>query len=402
MPPSSCTPALAERAGFQLDRRGHYRSAYPVSPALPAAATAAVVSGLGWVDLGAALAAGFVAKLTASMLTAAAVVVTYFSAARQLGPTRAVWLALGLGLGTNYWATASQTLWQHDSAALGLAGVVYVVGPSFKSMGTSARWGAAFALGIAVSARPQLALTAGTLACALIVYRRRISDWLALTPLLLIAAVVLGLNLVWFGHPLGAVPRLEALHSLHHEVSGSLNPEPWKGVVGLLLSPSRGLLVHSPIVLVACLGAAWGWNQKSGPRWFLIAAGVQLVAYGSYSVWWGGHTYGPRYALDVLPLLVPAAAEGIRRAIESPALRVGLAAALVWSVVLAATGAWCYPHERWNTRPLDVDRNHARLWDWSDPQFLRCWRAGLSPQNFAFFEAGALSSSGRTVSERLR
>jgi hypothetical protein len=257
-------------------------------------------------------------------------------------------------------------------------------------MGTGARWGAASELGIAVSARPQLAFTACALVSALIVYRRRTSDWLALTPLLAIVALVIGLNLAWFGHPLGSVPRLEALHSQLHSVSGSMNPEPWKGVVGLLLSPSRGLLVHSPIVLVACLGAAWAWKQKSGPRWFLVAAGVQLVAYGFYSVWWGGHTYGPRYALDVLPLLVPAAAEGIRRAVESPALRAGLAAALVWSVVLAGTGAWCYPHERWNTRPRDVDRNHERLWDWSDPQFLRCWKAGLSPQNFAFFEAGAL------------
>ena len=206
----------------------------------------------------------------------------------------------------------------------------------------------------------------------------------------MILSVLTALNLVWFGHPLGAVPRLEALHSRVHEVSGSLNLAPWEGVLGLLISPSRGLLVYSPIVLVVVLGAGWSWRQSAGPRWLLIAAALQLVVYGFYNVWWGGHTYGPRYALDLLPLLVPSAAEGIRRAVESPALRVSLVAALVWSVVLAATGAWCYPHERWNTRPLDVDRHHARLWDWSDPQFLRCWKTGLSPQNFAFLEDGAL------------
>jgi hypothetical protein len=259
-------------------------------------------------------------------------------------------------------------------------------------MGTGARWGAAFALGVAVSARPQLAVAAGLLAWALISYRRRASDWLAVTPLVVIVASVIGLNLVWFGHPLGAVPRLEALHESHHAVRGSIHREPWNALMGLLLSPSRGLLIYSPIVLVACLGGGWSWKQRAGPRWFLVAALAQLAAYSSYSVWWGGHTYGPRYVLDVLPLLVPAAAEGLRRALESPALRAGLAAAFVWSIALAATGAWCYPHERWNTRPRNVDRSHARLWDWRDPQFLRCWRAGLSPQNFAFLERGALRS----------
>ena len=167
------TPALALRGGFQQDRLGHYRSAYPVSPALAAGGMAALLSGLGLVDLGAPLAAAFVAKLTASLLTAAAVVLTYFCAARQLGPSRAVWLAVGLGLGTNYWATTSQTLWQHDLAAVGLAGLVFAVGPSFRSMGTSARWGAGLALAIAVAARPQLVFTAGVLVWPLILYRRR-------------------------------------------------------------------------------------------------------------------------------------------------------------------------------------------------------------------------------------
>jgi hypothetical protein len=62
------------------------------------------------------------------------------------------------------------------------------------------------------------------------------------------------------------------------------------------------------------------------------------------------------------------------------------AAALAWSIAVAATGAFVYPHDRWNTDPVSVDRHHERLWDWSDPQIVRCWKAGPSPVNFTLFE----------------
>ena len=67
--------------------------------------------------------------------------------------------------------------------------------------------------------------------------------------------------------------------------------------------------------------------------------------------------------------------------------RRGLAAiALAWSIAVAATGAFCYPNDRWNTHPVDVDLNHQRLWDWHDLQITRCWRHGMSPQNFGLLE----------------
>ena len=119
--------------------------------------------------------------------------------------------------------------------------------------------------------------------------------------------------------------------------------------------------------------------------WCLAAAAAQFVLYGSYGVWWGGHTYGPRYMLDVLPLLIPVAVVGTQRL--RGRLLPGLAMiSLAWSIGVAALGAFVYPHDRWNTDPASVDRNHERLWDWSDLQIARCWKAGLSPQNFALFE----------------
>jgi hypothetical protein len=62
---------------------------------------------------------------------------------------------------------------------------------------------------------------------------------------------------------------------------------------------------------------------------------------------------------------------------------------LFWSVLLAGTGAFVFPNERWNSSPVDVDRHHERLWDWRDLQFQRCWTAGPDPRNFSIFSREA-------------
>jgi hypothetical protein len=103
-------------------------------------------------------------------------------------------------------------------------------------------------------------------------------------------------------------------------------------------------------------------------------------------MWWGGHTYGPRYLVDLLIPLTPAAAIGATWAARRTSTRIFAWTALAVSIAVAATGAFYYPNDRWNNDP-DVDLNHERLWDWHDPQVVRCWRQGPSPQNFDLFDA---------------
>ena len=83
-------------------------------------------------------------------------------------------------------------------------------------------------------------------------------------------------------------------------------------------------------------------------RWCLLAAAAEFVLYGAYSVWWAGHTYGPRYMLDVLPLLVPAGAVALARLRSRSAWGVLAVLALTWSIGVAALGAFVYPAELWN------------------------------------------------------
>ena len=197
-------------------------------------------------------------------------------------------------------------------------------------------------------------------------------------------------NVRWFGTVLGAAPLLEALHPAIHGTSKTFNLQ-WEGAAGLLFSPNRGLLIFSPVVALLALGLRpamkEGW--RSPAALCLAAAAVQFLLYASYSVWWGGHTYGPRYMLDILPLLVPLAV--VASTTFTGWLAPSVAALLlVCSVAITGLGAVCYPHGRWNSDPVDVDRAHERLWDWRDNQIVRTWQAGPSPQNFTLFTRDAV------------
>src|SRR5215472_14450089 len=70
-------PALGDRPAFARDRHGNYRSAYPLPSAMAAGAVAWTLSRLNIVDPHAPLAAPFIAKLTASALTAIAVALAF-------------------------------------------------------------------------------------------------------------------------------------------------------------------------------------------------------------------------------------------------------------------------------------------------------------------------------------
>lgn len=399
------TPEYATRWGFILARDGHYRSIYSPVPALLAAGLTWPAAHIGLLDVDAPLAPQAIAKLAASILVAAAVALAYRTARRRLSRRLALLVAFGVGLGTGYWSSASQTLWQSETALFGLAIAVLLLSQEPETVGPTSSALLGVALALALTARSQLAPAVAVLLCAT---GWRLKPRFAALTVLIVAAAAGALvvtNARWFGHPLGALPLLSSANADIHDTGRTfvLNAD---GYLGLLISPSRGLLIFSPVVLVALGGARAAFRR--GPSqiefWCLLAALGQFAVYGSYSVWWGGHTFGPRYMIDLLPLLVPPAALSLAR--QRSLVWNGLAGlALAWSILVAATGAFCYPNDAWNTSPADVDRQHARLWSISDNQIRRCWKAGVSPQTFTLITRDAFrrpKRDGVRASESLR
>jgi len=77
------------------------------------------------------------------------------------------------------------------------------------------------------------------------------------------------------------------------------------GLEGLLVSPGKGLLWYCPLVVLAL--ALWPLLMRRRRAEGLLALGIiapTLVVFATYPVWWGGHDWGPRYLLPLLPLVL--------------------------------------------------------------------------------------------------
>src|SRR5262249_49973949 len=137
----------------------------------------------------------------------------------------------------------------------------------------------------------------------------------------------------------------------------------------------RGLFVYCPWIALALGLLPWTYRRlRPWPvvQWLVLSLVPMLLVYSKYSVWWGGHCFGPRYWTDATPLFAILLGQGLAWSRERfrPLLLV-FALMMVWSIAVQAIGAYCFPSS-WNTAPLDVDKHHERLWDWSDTELRRC------------------------------
>lgn len=130
---------------------------------------------------------------------------------------------------------------------------------------------------------------------------------------------------------------------------------PLEGMLGLLVAPTRGILLFAPAALVAL--AAWPRFLRERPhegQVLLLAFGLFFLCVSSYYTWAGGHCYGPRYAVPVLPfLLVP-----LCRAHEVPLFqgRIGRGAMIALcalSVLINLVGAFACEWS-WGEHPVSI------------------------------------------------
>ena len=152
-----------------------------------------------------------------------------------------------------------------------------------------------------------------------------------------------------------------------------------EALAGNLVSPARGLLVYSPILILVPVGIVLAVRRGTRRPLVVLAVGIVVAHWlviSSFPHWWGGWCYGPRLFTDMTPLLVwlllPAldALGRVQRPWRIPAVAaVGLLAAV--SVAMHFRGAVDTDTGAWNARPVSVDDAPGRLWDWSDPPFLR-------------------------------
>jgi hypothetical protein len=82
-----------------------------------------------------------------------------------------------------------------------------------------------------------------------------------------------------------------------------------EGFLGIWLSPSKGILVYSPVFFFALVGfyiyiKDKRWKMELSYLWFLLAVLTHTLIMGKWKHWYGGYSYGYRMAADVIPFLI--------------------------------------------------------------------------------------------------
>ncbi|MDX6270236.1 MAG: hypothetical protein QOD28_1459 [Acidobacteriota bacterium] len=322
----------------------------------------------------------------ASLLMGALAAVFYFTARLLLPVAWSAWLAVGGALGTQVWSTASRGLWT-DTWGILLLGLALhtILADAVGGRRLSPVWLATL-LSWMYFARPTNSIQIVAVALYILIYRRPLFLRFALTGAAWCAAFV-AYSEFHYRRPLPTYYYLASQLKLDSFLNA---------FAGNLISPSRGLLVYVPVLIfVAYLHLRYA-RHDAHARLTWLAVGVcvaHLLLIASFSPWWSGHSYGPRYTTGLVPWFVLLGVLGVRamlawrekRATEDDipqrrqqaSLYFG-AALLLLSVLINLRGATASATWRWNLYPQNVDQRPERVWDWRHPQFLAT-KAGTTP-----------------------
>lgn len=290
--------------------------------------------------------ASWPAAVTSALISAGIVVALYLLLKRLVEPRVAMVLAVAAGLGTSLWSVTADASWSSGPAVLCLMLALVAVSRNRFLL-------AGLALGAGVLARPYLALAALGIGLVESWIRRdvRCSLKIGLGSIPGVA-LLLAYNRLIFGH----FTIAGGYASYATDFRGTAGRATAGGagllggaktfltaIAGSLVSPQRGLILFSPIVLVLVL-VLWRrriWHQA--PSWVRAAAVAGLLSLLG-QLWVNGFTggayyYGYRLPLIALACVLPLMALAVQDAVRRPRSSSCWVALVAISVFVQAMGA---------------------------------------------------------------
>jgi hypothetical protein len=305
--------------------------------------------------------------LVAALAVALTTVVVYLiGRLRDLSYGSALLFALVFSFGTSAWSTASRALWQHGPSMLMLAIALYLLlrarhDPHLVQY-------AGLPLAFAFTIRPTNSLSILAVGLYILIYHRPYV-WRYILWGMVVAVPFIWMNLYSFG---AFMPR----YFLPDRVgSTSYFTE---ALLGNLISPGRGLLIFTPIVLLIVYIVILRIRRQVLDPLERMVIGILLLHWiliSTFPHWWGGWSFGARFFTDMMPylwfLFFPAAQllKGPEVSARFRTIFIGLA---LIGVLIHGRGAIVpATYAQWNALPVSIDKDPSRLWAWDDLQFLR-------------------------------
>ncbi len=308
-------------------------------------------------------------KTIASFFVALSAVFVFLLSSRKLSRKKSILLTIAYTFGTSMWSTASRALWQHGPSALMLVIALFILIKSEEKEKLVQYVSLPLAYSFFVrptNAVPILLLTI----FVFLKYRKYFVRYILWA--LLVTLPFLIHNLLVYNNVLSP-------YYFPNRLSGDVTATFIEAMLGNLVSPSRGLLMFSPFIIFsyfAVIEAIRDPRKNLLNGFLFLSILLHWIVISKFPHWWGGHSYGPRFFADMMPffafLLIPFLEkhfgwDNVKKSLLSSLFWV----LLLWSIFVNFKGATIWKVYLWNSHPTNVDETPYRLWDFSDPQFLR-------------------------------
>jgi len=347
---------------FVKQINGRYYDYFPPGTALFSAPFVALYKAAG-ADMRSADGSRQVQKGIAALVTALSAVLALVIARRWLSLSQSLLLTAVLFMGSSLLSTLGTALWNLNFTVFWMLCALVILTRNLAAVSDGKAALLGFFLFAAFLCRPTAALFILFAFSLLLLENRR-----ALLISMLVSAALLALFAAISLYELGMVLPPYYLPS---RLESDLFEQ---ALVGNTFSPSRGLFVFSPFLLVL-LAAVIFYRGRQG-RWMLWGAMLwcllHLILVSRFPHWWAGNSFGARLMTDTMPGWLLISIIGYR-ALLAQRRRVwlgGFALTACMAVYSNTVQGLFNPYtQEWNKAP-GVDENPAQLVDWRYPQFL--------------------------------
>ncbi|OHB71420.1 MAG: hypothetical protein A2W23_05955 [Planctomycetes bacterium RBG_16_43_13] len=284
-------------------------------------------------------------------------------------------LSLVYAFATGTFAVSSQALWQHGFSELMIILTLIYLVKLEKAGNHNNKYlllaGLFTALAVA-ERQTNVTFAIPVLVYIFLCYKRETMRFLIFP--LIIGAGFVAYNIAFFG----------SLAGIYSQGGRGWDMPSLTSIAGVLISPSRGLFIYTPVFLFSIAGMFFILKRRPSDNatdnfyklrkiYIILIAFVllQILMISSWYSWWGGGSYGPRMLTDISPamvLLMIPALDGIR---PSAIKRSALVLSISVSIFIQIIGAFFYPKGN-----IGVDENPSLLWRWQDSQITRVLKAG--------------------------
>ena len=278
---------------------------------------------------------------------------------------------------TSAWSTASRALWQHGPSMLMLAFTLYLFLLS-RDKPELIQY-ASIPLAYSFVIRPTNAISIVLFSLYVLLFQRKFFVRF------LLWSLVIAIPFFWINYSIFSTflspYTFPSSHSTNIGLRNFLTPS-ISQFLGVLVSPSRGLFIYTPVVLFSLAGMTiklrkFRWSNPEKMLDFILVLIIvsHYLLVSSFWHWWGGYSIGSRLMVDILPFLVyflnPVVSFLTNPSKRFVPIRAAFVAAILVSFLMQYHAATSEAMYAWNNVPTSIDLDQERLWDWSDPPFLR-------------------------------